>query len=101
FLHGLDAEGKSGMDVEHRACLAGSLVERPESVIGQRDAIDVAEYHASFEPERADPVEFPDRRGGIVEGQGSERAEALPPLGYDRGKRVVDQTCELSRTLSA
>ena len=43
------------MDVQHRARVVRFVVERPEALVGERDAVDVAEQHRAREAELVRP----------------------------------------------
>src|SRR5260370_6477331 len=51
IFHGLNADRRSGMDVDHGAEIVRRFPHRPEAIVAERDAIDVAENHRAAESE--------------------------------------------------
>ena len=79
LLHHVDVHRVRRMDVEHRAAVVRRLVDRPEALVAERHAVDVAEQHRAAHAELAGrALEFLQRRRRIVERQRRQRGEVLP-----------------------
>ena len=89
LLHHVDVDRMGGVNIENRAHVVRRFVDRPEALVAERDAVDVAEQHRPAQTELArSPPEFLQRRVRIVERQRRKRCE-VPAARLDRFPELV------------
>ena len=98
LFHGLYAQRIGRVDVDDGSGLASPLIERPEALVGQRDARSVAEQHDPRETQLAQhPVELHSGRLGVVHRQVGQRCETVGMTVPGGGEPVVDNRGQLRR----
>ena len=90
--HRFDADGRSRMNVNHRAELVRRLPHRPEPLVAQRDAVDVAEDHRAGEVQLFVCAPKLDRgRRRIAQRQRGDANVSSTAVSDDRRKAVVHE----------
>ena len=93
--HGFYAHRICGMNMDHGAEFVRGFPQRPESLMAERCAVDVAENHYAGKLELFHgALKLSDGRSGITERQSGERGEASAFGGDDAGESVIDQAGE-------
>ena len=93
--HGFNAYRICGMNMNDGAEFIRGFPQRPEALMAERCAVDVAENHYAGKLELLHGAsQLNDGRGGITERQGGKRGEASAPGGDDAGESVIDEAGE-------